>query len=146
MKYETRTVDLTVSEAAYGAADQVNDIKVIYLGKATTALLKNITIIDKQKASPQLEFLFFSEDPANTSADNAALSFPDTSKLLAVVAQGTPAYLATALSSVQTLTPNVVLTPEGAGENVYMLVRITSTTDFTAGQAVSLKLGLELTH
>ncbi len=113
MVVEGKSILVRVSPLVQTAIYAIND----QMGVATkilnalddtkgTAALMSLTVIDKDKQNPDFDVLIFSEEPALTSADNAALSITDaemSTKFIGRIRVSASDYVSTDVNSEATI-------------------------------------------
>jgi hypothetical protein len=152
MRTQAKVLELTVatSTGAYSAADQVGVVMKLSNAVADaggTALIKSISVVDKDKQAASLDILFFDEEPTNAVADNAAADIADSEligKFLGYVNVPAASYGVLANASVASVQVERLLKSAKAGsKDLWVLVVSRGTPTYPTAEALTLKIGLQ---
>lgn len=127
------------SGSAYTAEDQVGGLITLTGFKPNASYsLQTIVVCDNDKQSADLAVSFFNTTPSNTSADNAAISYPDAS--LAYMEGVVPVlefdYVESALSSVATVRNCGLKVKSSTEGSIFVLVKTGGTPTYTSTTAL----------
>ena len=151
MYYRVVSVAPVVDTAIYAAGDQLGGLLTITDGVSSpggSAILKSVTVVDKDKEKAVIDVLFFSANPTLVSVDNAALDISDANMAtycLGKVSIAAADYTDLNASSVATVrVDDLVLTAAAGSTSIYAVMKVLSgTPTFTATGDLQVKFGLE---
>ena len=143
------TVTPVLVPAAYGAGDQLGAGLLTLSGAAVgkgLVRIDNITVIDNIKQSIAVDLLFFSDNIAVASSDNAAADVTDAlmkTNFLGSVSFPTASYIALNANSYCNIFVDKVMKSEHLDGNLYVLPVTRGTPTYDAAGNLSFRICLE---
>jgi len=141
------SIPLTASNTKYTAGDQIDGVKTLEgVGNGGAhALLKSLTVVDREGQSPSLTLLFFDRAPTVTSSDNAPVDISGGDLLeqaVGIVKVDSSAYIVAGNGTIAMVTCDFMVKPQ-TGDTIYLLVIAQGTPTYSFAQPLRLKLAFD---